>query len=431
MRIEISAGGFGGVSVGDLQGNLSSFIADAEGVISSFKTIESSTYNLNGGTGSLQGAIDDVTARINQEETKLQEAKNIQKKTNAFVELASRVDKSVAASVNKNKEEFYKVNPWLKPSVHTEDNTPWYENVWNWLCNTSENIVNGVRNLGNWISDGVRKIWDCIVDFYQEYKKIIDTVLIVVGAVLAVVAVIATGGLALVPLLGALGLSTAAATVISTVVAVVAVVSTIGAAGLNIADTWMEIDSPIFNTVQKVFNITSTVTNITYSIGNIYNSIKGVTPEEYIARQNAISNGKKGYGNLDAEHPRMEHTNSDYDTARKKAIYEENMKRNGGELRSDQTGKKLEVPKRSERGVSPSSNEAQIDHIYPKSKGGLNSFDNAQVIEREANRHKSDLLEFFDYDKYSIPDVPNWKNFFGGLFSGGVSASQTATRMGE
>ena len=39
-------------------------------------------------------------------------------------------------------------------------------------------------------------------------------------------------------------------------------VSTIGAAALNIADTWGNIDNPIFNTLQSVFNWTSTISNV-------------------------------------------------------------------------------------------------------------------------------------------------------------------------
>lgn len=431
MRIEISSSGFGGAAVSELQSNLATFIGDAESIISSFKAVKENTFGLNGGAGNLQGAVENVDSRIRNEDTRLQEAKSIQTQVNEFVSLAARVDDSVSNKVNNNKNEFYKVNPWLKPAVSVEDEVPWYEQAWNWLCGAGETVADGAKQAWNWISDTAVKAWNGIVEFYQEHKKIIDTVLIVIGAVAAVVAVISTGGLALVPLLGALGVSTAVATTISTIVAVVAVVSTIGAAGLNIADTWMEIDNPVFNTIQKVFNITSTVSNITYSIGNIYNSIKGVTPEEYIARQNAIKNGQQGYGNLDADHPNMQHSSSDFDQTRKQSIYEENMKRNGGELRSDQTGKKLDFPQKSQKGVTPSPYEAQIDHIYPKDMGGLNSFDNAQVIERVANRAKWNIPGFSDYSNYSRPDVVNWKNLFKFSAEGGAAVSQTASKMGD
>lgn len=431
MKIEINFSGVGGVAVSELQSGLSTYIGNAESVIACFKTVKGSASELNGGVGNLQGALSNVDLRVQNEETKLQEARNIQNRVDGFIDLATRVDNSVSEKVKKNKNELYRVNSWLKPTTSVEEEIPWYEQAWNWLCGAGETVVEGAKQAWNWVSDTAVKAWNGIVEFYQEHKKIIDTVLIVIGAVVAVVAVISTGGLALVPLLGALGVSTAVATTISSIVAVVAVVSTIGVAGLNITDTWMEIDSPVFNTIQKVFNITSTVLNIAYSIGNIYNSIKGVSPEEYIARQNAIKNGSQGYGNLDAEHPNMKHSSSDFDQTRKQSIYEENMRRNNGELRSDQTGKKLDFPRKSQKGVTPSPYEAQIDHIYPKDMGGLNSFDNAQVIERAANRAKWNIPGFSDFSNYSRPDFINWKDMFKFSAEGGMAISQTASKMGD
>lgn len=167
---------------------------------------------------------------------------------------------------------------------------PWYEQAWNWLCGTGETIVDGAKQAWNWVSDTAVKAWNGIVEFYQEHKKVIDTILIVVGAIAAIAAVVVTGGVALVPLLGVLGVSTATAVAISTAVAVTAVISTVGASVLNLVDIWCEIDNPIFNSFQKALNIVSTVTNLAYSIGNIYNSIKGINPQEYVASHSATSN---------------------------------------------------------------------------------------------------------------------------------------------
>ena len=87
-------------------------------------------------------------------------------------------------------------------------------------------------------------------------------------------AVVTTGGAALVPLLTALGAAAGTAANISLAVAAIAVVSTIGAAALNIADTWGNIDNPIFNTLQSALNWTSTISNGLYDIGMLYSSIK-------------------------------------------------------------------------------------------------------------------------------------------------------------
>ena len=283
MHIEINAGGLGEITIVDYQSNMSNLISDAEKVISSFKAINNSTYELSGGVGTLQNAVSDISSRVQQEIEKKEAAIEVQRKSNDFLELANRVDKSVSTLVNKNKEEFYSVNPWLKPSISVEEEEPWYEKTWNWLCDKGNEVVNSVKQTWNWIEDTVKKAWNGLVDFYEEHKKIIDTVLIVVGAVATIVAVVATGGVALVPLLGALGVSTTVATTISIAVAVVAVVSTVVSSTTNIIDVWCEIDDSKFQTFKKTVNVISMVSNITYSIGNIYNSIKGITPQQYIA----------------------------------------------------------------------------------------------------------------------------------------------------
>lgn len=293
MHIEINAGGLGGgIAIAEYQLDMSSFISDAESMISSFKAVNSSTYALNGGVGTLQGAVSDISSRIQAEVQKKNDAVAIQKKSNDFLDLAIRVDNQVSTIVNKNKEKFYRVNPWLKPATSVDEEVPWYEQAWNWLCGAGEAITDGAKQVWNWVTDTAVKAWNGIVEFYQEHKKIIDTILIVVGAVAAIAAVIVTGGVALVPLLGTLGVSTATAIVISTAVAVVAVVSTAAGSVLNLIDVWCEIDNPIFNTFQKALNIISTVTNLAYSIGSIYNSFKHINPQEYVASHQSAAAGQ-------------------------------------------------------------------------------------------------------------------------------------------
>ena len=423
LRIEISSGGLG-TSVMDFQSDLTSFLFDAESMISSFKAVQNSTYSLNGGVGDLQSSLSQIESRIQTEEAKKLEAEHIQAKANDFIQLAERVDHQVESCVNQNKEELYYVNPCLKPSPSVTEEATWYERARLWLCGKGEVFVEGVKTTWEWTKDTAFKAWNGIVAYYSEHKKIIDTILIVAGAVAAIAAVVFTGGLALVPLLGALGVSTATAIAISTAVAVVAVVSTVGSSVLNIVDIWAEIDNPVFNTFQKVLNVVSTVSNITYSIGNIYNSLKGVSGKEYIARQNAIKNGKMGYSNLEADHPNMTHqSGADFDQSRKQAIYKENIRRNNGQLRSDTTGKVLDAPTKSTKGIAPSQYEAQIDHIYPRDLGGANSFGNAQVIERSANIAKSSNPFFTEYSLYSKPDISSISKAGGWGTQGTFSAS--------
>ncbi len=78
--------------------------------------------------------------------------------------------------------------------------------------------------------------------------------------------------------------------------------------------------------------------------------------------------------------------------AQKRAFREANKAKNGGKLVSDESGQELVAPLKSEKGVTPPENEAQVDHIVPRSKGGQNTHDNHQILSRKENRLKSNKM---------------------------------------
>ncbi|MDR0513862.1 MAG: hypothetical protein LBG81_01695 [Coriobacteriaceae bacterium] len=80
----------------------------------------------------------------------------------------------------------------------------------------------------------------------------------------------------------------------------------------------------------------------------------------------------------------------DFTRRQKREFLEANMRQNGGKLVDDVTGEECVPPSQSRRGVVPPANEATIDQVKPKSKGGTNTSDNAQVRTRRSNREKSD-----------------------------------------
>ena len=288
MRIEINAGGLGGsIAISEFQSDISKFISNVDSVISSFKTVKNEIYDVNSGTTNLQEALDNVEARINLEEEKKESAQKVQRKAENFLDLVVRIDKQVAEDVNKNKEAFYKTNPWLRPPTSVDPDKVWYEQAWEWICGTAEEIAKDVKVA--WADSTLKKIWDGLVEFYTEHKKIIDTILIVVGAIASIVAVVVTGGAALVPLLGVLGFSGSVAATVSTIVAVIAVSSTILSSLVNIVDIWGGFDDPTFNMFQKVLNFTSTASNLLYNIGGMYNSWKGISNSELKVMKNMNS----------------------------------------------------------------------------------------------------------------------------------------------
>ena len=70
-------------------------------------------------------------------------------------------------------------------------------------------------------------------------------------------------------------------------------------------------------------------------------------------------------------------------------ILQHNKNTNGGVLRSDSSGTLLIPSQKSQSGVTPPKNEAQVDHVDPRSLGGENSSSNAMVLSRSENRKKS------------------------------------------
>ncbi len=74
--------------------------------------------------------------------------------------------------------------------------------------------------------------------------------------------------------------------------------------------------------------------------------------------------------------------------AQRQRILEANKKSNDGIIRSDESGKILDPPVQSKKGVPTNMNQAEVDHIIPKSRGGNNSNSNLRVISKEENLKK-------------------------------------------
>jgi hypothetical protein len=74
-------------------------------------------------------------------------------------------------------------------------------------------------------------------------------------------------------------------------------------------------------------------------------------------------------------------------------ILEQNKQNNGGQLRSDGDGRPINQPQRMQKGQKADMNQAEVDHIQPKSKNGSNSNSNLRVISKEENLRKGNKID--------------------------------------
>lgn len=271
MRIEVNtSGAVGMASLNSFQSNMTSFISNTEKVIKSFKTVRSGIYDLPGGESGLQEAVEDISTRIQQEETKKENASKVMQKSTDFMILVKRVDAEVSRTVLVKREEFYSVNPWLRPPL-TYDEKNLLQKAGSYIW---DHTVGKVVSVVVWATDSLGKAWTHITDFYHEHEKLINGILLVGGAIVSIGLIIASGGLGLVPLLTFVGVSEGVAAVISGTVAVIAVVTKTVSTVLQVLDLCYDIDDPVFRKVLAGFRIAETISNGLYTIGDVTDAFK-------------------------------------------------------------------------------------------------------------------------------------------------------------
>ncbi len=224
MRIEINSGGLSsGTAFLDFQSDFDHLIDRSKKIVSSFQTIKSFANNMNGGIGNLQNAVEQIESKRNTEEAKVNALNGIKNKANSFVEMTRQVDLNVCGLVNRNKHEFYELNPWAKPPPPPEEEQKNYlQEGWDWLCGKAEEIKEGIKEgincvkdvaislgkeaikLANWAIETRAKIENSIKEFCNSsIGKIVISVVIVAG--LIALSVLTGGAAAVIFTMGAVG----------------------------------------------------------------------------------------------------------------------------------------------------------------------------------------------------------------------------------
>jgi hypothetical protein len=102
------------------------------------------------------------------------------------------------------------------------------------------------------------------------------------------------------------------------------------------------------------------------------------TSSEFQGAQDALAGGKRA--------------GKPFTRTGKVLVKEKNAEKNEGKNRCENCGTETVPAKKHEKNVTPPSNEAHVDHVIPKAKGGPGEPDNGQVLCRECNLEKGDKM---------------------------------------
>ena len=113
-------------------------------------------------------------------------------------------------------------------------------------------------------------------------------------------------------------------------------------------------------------------------------TIKGTHASRELAK---VSSASSKYS--DVASPKNAGAGKRFTQRQKREILEANMEATGGVLKSDGDGRLLSFPSKNVKGQKVDMNQAEVDHINPRSAGGSNHTSNAQVLSKEENLKKS------------------------------------------
>jgi RHS repeat-associated protein len=117
---------------------------------------------------------------------------------------------------------------------------------------------------------------------------------------------------------------------------------------------------------------------------------KAPTPKAPKNNPHIGDSGGSGGGGGGSGSAGVDRTGMKFTPKTKKKLDADNAARNGGVNKCENCGVQTVPGQKSQRGVTPSTNERHRDHIIPKSKGGDGIFENGRILCRTCNLKKRD-----------------------------------------
>ncbi len=196
-------------------------IKDIRQAVTDYKSellkLKTKTLSINKSVCNLDNVISSIQSSSQTQEQKISSLNTLNKNLETFTSKVIHVDSDVADEVKKRKDNFYDKYNYLKPECE--------KGTW-------EKIKDGCKKVGAWCKEQLKKIITTLVIVIGT----IIAIAIIIGAIIAIAVAISTIGSALVTVLTGLGISLGIATAISMVVSGIVLITAYACLGGYIFD---------------------------------------------------------------------------------------------------------------------------------------------------------------------------------------------------
>ncbi len=178
MRIEIIGDSSGRTStISGLYTDFDSLMTEIDSVISALQKMKSFSCNMSGGIGILQNAVGNVESRLQAEAIKKNAISSAKGKCDSFLQLVSKIDSQVAETVSVNKENFYSLNKWARPSAIELTVESWYASAKEWIKHSVKTVADYFSHSFEVYNetDFSKLTTDELRAYYEELKKKYDS----------------------------------------------------------------------------------------------------------------------------------------------------------------------------------------------------------------------------------------------------------------